>query len=178
MVMRMLAAGGFPVVDDHRRAPDVDNPHGYFECERVKHLAADNQWLSECHGKAIKVVSPLLFHLPPIRNYRIILVSRPLDQVLTSQRRMLQNAGRPAPDDDAAIRTTFEYHLKEVAAWLLARPAYRVLSIEYAAVIATPAVIARRIVNFIGHSLDEALMAEAVDPSLFRNRSGGLWGEV
>lgn len=173
MVMRMLTAGGLPIVDDHRRAPDIDNPHGYFECERVKQLAADHHWLSECHGKAIKVVSPLLFHLPAIHDYRIILVSRPLDQVLESQRRMLANAGRATPGDDAAMRATFEQHLNQVADWLAARPAYRTLVVAHADVIATPAAIARRLADFIGHPLDEARMAAAVDPSLFRNRTEG-----
>ena len=41
MAMRMLQAGGMPLVVDGVRAADEDNPVGYFEVERVKDLGRE-----------------------------------------------------------------------------------------------------------------------------------------
>ena len=38
MMMRMLEAGGLPPLTDGLRAPNDDNPLGYYEFERVKKL--------------------------------------------------------------------------------------------------------------------------------------------
>jgi chemotaxis response regulator CheB len=66
MAMRMLQAGGIPIVADDRRAADEANPLGYFELELVKQLgkkSGDTSWLPEARGKAVKIVS-LLARLP------------------------------------------------------------------------------------------------------------------
>src|SRR5262245_53552710 len=41
MMMRMLEAGGMPVLTDEIRKPDLDNPNGYYEFEPVKLLRKD-----------------------------------------------------------------------------------------------------------------------------------------
>src|SRR5574341_1296340 len=65
MMMQMLEAGGMSVLNDAVRQADADNPKGYYEFERVKRLGkGDTAWLPEAHGKVVKVVSPLLQHLP------------------------------------------------------------------------------------------------------------------
>ena len=80
MAMRMLAAGGMAIVTDGIRAADEDNPNGYFEDERVKALAKnpDKTWVAEARGKALKVVSLLLQHLPPTQKYQVVFVHRRL----------------------------------------------------------------------------------------------------
>lgn len=61
MIMRMLDAGGMPLVVDNIRKPDKDNIRGYYEYERVKKIKdGDISWLRDCRGKAVKIVSPLL----------------------------------------------------------------------------------------------------------------------
>ncbi len=37
LMMQMLQAGGIELLTDGRRAPDENNPRGYFEHEAVKH---------------------------------------------------------------------------------------------------------------------------------------------
>ena len=44
MMMRMLEAGGVPVLVDHVRTADEDNPEGYYEFERVKKIEQDSAW--------------------------------------------------------------------------------------------------------------------------------------
>ena len=51
MMMKMLAAGGMPILTDNARVPDDDNPRGYFELEKVKALKdGENEWLPEAIG--------------------------------------------------------------------------------------------------------------------------------
>jgi hypothetical protein len=58
MLMKMLSAGGMEIITDYGRTADDDNPEGYYEDDRVKRLADDDDksWLRSARGKAIKVV--------------------------------------------------------------------------------------------------------------------------
>ncbi len=96
LLMQMLAAGGLEVVSDHLRAADVDNPRGYFEFERVKQIQKDSSWLPAARGKALKMISQLLYHLPPTERYRVIFMRRNLDEVIASQEKMLQRRNAAA----------------------------------------------------------------------------------
>ena len=63
MAMRMLQAGGVPILADDRRVADEGNPHGYFEFEPVKQLDkshGDVSWLPKARGNAVKIISFLL----------------------------------------------------------------------------------------------------------------------
>jgi hypothetical protein len=75
-MMQMLAAGGMPVLTDGERRADIDNPRGYYEWERIKRLPQEPECIDEAEGKAVKVVSQLLFALPAKRNYQILFVER------------------------------------------------------------------------------------------------------
>ena len=74
MAMKMLEAGGLPVVTDGLRAADEDNPKGYYEDERVKdlHQAADKGWLRNARGRVVKIISFLLKSLPADNNYQVV----------------------------------------------------------------------------------------------------------
>src|ERR1041385_6926415 len=89
LMMQLLEAGGIEVVTDHRRAAGADNPRGYREFERGKKIKDDASWLPELRGKAVKMVSQLLYHLPATENYRIFFMERDLDEVISSQEKML-----------------------------------------------------------------------------------------
>ena len=93
MMMKMLEAGGVPVWVDGIRAADTQNPRGYFELERVKELdkAAGKEWVREGRGRAVKVISSLLEHLPAANNYRVVFMNRDLER---SARLAAQDARR------------------------------------------------------------------------------------
>lgn len=96
LMMKMLAAGGLPLLVDGLRVPDDDNPEGYFEFEQVKALASgDHTWLPEAQGCAVKIISSLLKFLPEAYFYRVILMQRHMSEVLASQHRMLIRRGEP-----------------------------------------------------------------------------------
>jgi hypothetical protein len=171
MMMRMLAAGGIAVQSDERRSADDDNPLGYFEDERVKDLGRDASWIEEARGKAVKVVSALLKHLPPGHRYKIIFMRRDVDEVLASQSTMLTRRGKSASSaDDARMRVLFTKHLDSISAELAGRGDTDVLYVEYRAVVSDPQAEAARVSAFLGGGLDTAAMVAAVDPALYRQR--------
>jgi hypothetical protein len=173
MMMRMLEAGGLPVVADGRRSADDDNPLGYFEDERVKALASDpdRSWVAEARGKAIKVISRLLPELPSTETYKVVFMRRELDEVLASQARMLERRGLAAGAEDGRIRALFEKDLERTQELLRRAPHMQALEVRYSEVVRAPREAAERVAQFLGRDLDTELMAGAVSASLYRNRS-------
>jgi hypothetical protein len=173
MMMKMLEAGGQPVWMDGVRAADDQNPRGYYELERVKELdkGLDKTWVRAGRGRAVKVISSLLEHLPATNNYQVIFMNRSMREVLDSQSKMLSRRGEAGGDvSDAALQTLYETHLRKVKHFLAHQPGFRALDVAYADVLADPAVMAHRIRTFLGANLDVAGMTGAVDEQLYRNR--------
>jgi hypothetical protein len=169
LMMQMLDGGGLAVVTDHIRAADTDNPKGYYEFEQVKAIQRDTAWLPATRGKAFKMVSQLLYHLPPHETYRIIFMERDLDEMLASQEKMLVRLGRtPAPRDE--IRRAFLSHLERLHEWLGRQPNMAVLRVGYGELVERSREHAGRLREFLGGRVDVEGMVKAVDPSLYRNR--------
>jgi len=172
MMMRMLEAGGLPLLTDDLRGADPDNPEGYFEYERVKALdKGDRDWLPEAQGKAVKVISALLEHLPPDYSYRVLFMNRRIEEVLASQRKMLARRGEPGGPDDEKLADLFARHLRKVKAWLATQPNIAVLEMNYNSLLRDPAPHARQVNAFLGGNLDVERMIAIVNPDLYRNRS-------
>lgn len=172
MLMNMLQAGGMPLVTDAARVADTDNPHGYFELERVKSLAeqTDRRWVQEARGQAIKVVSHLLKELPPDNFYRVVFALRDLNEVVRSQNTMLGRRGELNPVDDQKAMDLYRKHLVNVKVLTRTRPNFALLEVDYADTVANPAATAQRLAGFVGAGLDVSRMAAAVDATLYRNR--------
>jgi len=172
LMMQMLVRGGFEAVTDHIRAADTDNPRGYYEFEKVKKIKEDASWLPETRGKVFKMVSQLLFDLPPSENYRVIFMQRDLDEMLVSQEKMLERLNRPAAPRDA-VKGAFVRHLEKLHSWIAQQKNIHILRLSYNDLVERPAEMARRVNDFLGGKGDTEAMAAAVDPGLYRNRKAG-----
>lgn len=173
MVMRMLEAGGVRPLTDGERAADDDNPLGYYELESVKTVRADASWLEDAPGRAVKVIHALLADLPGTHAYRIIFMHRDLDEVLDSQRAMLDRRGRAgAGMDREALKRVFAAQLESARRWAGAQPNCACLDVRYREVIEDPAGQAARIAAFVGAPGSVEAMAAAVSAGLYRNRKG------
>lgn len=171
MMMRMLEAGGMPVLTDNIRTADEDNPKGYYEFERVKQIEQDKAWLPEAKGKVVKMVAALLKHLPADYDYKIVFMHRDMEEILASQRQMLIRRGEPTDTvSDERMAELFGRHLTQIESWLANQPNMQVLYVHYGDVLAAPAHEAERINHFLGDTLDVEKMVAAVDPSLYRQR--------
>jgi hypothetical protein len=171
LMMQMLAAGGLPVLTDGVRAPDQDNPRGYFEFQPVTTLRSDSTWVRDAVGKAVKVVHLLLPVLPAEFTYRVILMKRPIDPVLASQSAMLKHLGRQAAEgnrDD--LKSMFAAQMAEIERFLATQPNFSRLPVEFDELFRTPIEQAQAIERFLGQPLDVVAMAAAVAPELGKRR--------
>ncbi len=172
MMMHMLVAGGMDVVVDNTRQADEDNPQGYYEFEPVKQLKEDASWLDHAPGKAVKVISGLLYDLPPDKQYKIIFMQRRMQEVLDSQRTMLQRRqSSSAESDDSTMRAMFEKHLHTTKTWLEAQENMDVLYVHYHDILHRPRAQAQCVRQFLGRDVDVEKMVAVVDQSLYRNRA-------
>lgn len=171
LMMSMLLSGGMEVLVDGIRTPDEDNPKGYFEFERVKQIERDQAWLEEARGKAVKMIAELLKHLPPTYTYKVIFMRRAMEEILASQREMLVRRGEPTDKvSDEDMARMFQGHLEKVQEWMTQQPHIDVLYVSYNDLVADPMPQAQAVNSFLGGLLDVDSMANAVDPSLYRQR--------
>ena len=172
-MMQMIAAGGMPVLTDGLRSADENNPRGYKEWEAAKSLPQTPEIIAAAEGKVVKVISSLLFSLPKEHEYRVIFMRRAIEQIVTSQNKMLERLGQKVPNAPQRVVTSaFNDHLKKVQKWLSEQPNISVLYVDYAAVLANPQQEAAKIAQFVGYEFDLATMIAEVEPSLHRERIG------
>lgn len=169
LMMQMLDRGGMDIVTDNIRIADPDNPRGYCELEKVKKIKQDASWLPQARGKAFKMVSQLLYHLPATEQYRILFMDRDLDEMLVSQEKMLKRLNRPAAPHQE-MKHHYTVHLDKLYKWLERQPHMRVLQVNYNELMEKPREVAQRVADFLDGRVDCEQMAQAVDPSLYRNR--------
>ncbi len=172
LMMQMLQSAGMAVVSDGERTPDADNPKGYLEFEAAKKLKQDASWVPGARGKVVKVISMLLYDLPPEFEYRVIFMRRHMDEILASQKEMLKRRGTldESTAADAAMRKHFENHLVKIGEWLAARPHFKVLEVDYNAIMAGNDDGVRAVEDFLGGAVTAAGMKGAIDAALYRNR--------
>jgi hypothetical protein len=173
LLMQMLDAAGVPLLVDDARPADEDNPCGFHEYAPVKRLDRDSSWLPMARGKAVKVVAPLLPHLPSDLPCDVLFIQRSMEEVLDSQRAMLARKGlpTPAPDEDERLRGLFERSLEAARRWSASASDARLLDVSHGELLKHPEQAARRIAAFLGLDERHALMAAVVDASLHRQRA-------
>ena len=170
-MMKMLEAGGLPVLTDNQRTADEDNPNGYYELEAVKRTRDDSSWLDGANGRAVKMVYCLIRDLPADRNYKVVLMRRQLDEVLMSQAVMLERLGRPAPLDDDCMKQLFQRELASFEEWAGRQSHIELFDVDFRSLVENPRPAIESINQFLGGSLDTSAMTAVVDPKLYRRRA-------
>lgn len=172
MMMKMLEAGGLAPLTDNLRTADDDNPKGYYEFERVKKMSdGDVSWVQDAPGKAVKVISALLEHLPSGYEYRVLFMQRKMEEILASQHKMLVRSGKPTDKvSDEQLAAMYAKHLAKVKAWLNEQSNFSVLNLDYNDILADPQEHCNQVNQFLGEALDPRKMVAIVDPDLYRQR--------
>lgn len=172
LMMRMLDLGGVEVLTDRVRQPDDDNPNGYYELEAVKTLWEGHDWLYEATGKAVKIVSNYLMALPEKLSYAVIFMRRDVEEILTSQRAMIErNGGSVDDDEEDRIRWFYNKHLGELTNWLSEQSYMRVTYVNHRHLINQPDSVLPDVARFLGRDVDIDKMTRAVDQRLYRHKS-------
>jgi hypothetical protein len=138
----------------------------------VKKLKEDSSWLDGIDGKAVKVISMLLYDLPKDKNYKVIFMKRDMEETLNSQKAMLSRRGGDSSTvSDNEMGKIFEKHVDTVETWLKDQKNFAVLYLKYHEVIENPSRSAQAIQEFLGTNLDVQNMTAVVDRTLYRNRA-------
>ena len=172
MMMRMLEAGGVPPVVDGERKANADNPMGYYEFEPVKALKEDSSWVAASTGQAVKVIYKLVYDLPNNVPYRIVFMQRDIEEVLSSQEKMMRRDGL---DPDTIGRdllfNLFQTDVMDFRRWAEVQGNIQIMYADYRRMVDEPEEMSRHIAEFLDQDLDIQAMASVVDPDLYRNRA-------
>jgi len=173
MMMEMLKAGGIQSLTDNLREADIDNPRGYFEYERVKKLpGGNNAWLSDAIGKAVKIIAPLLPYLPDNYTYIVIFMKRNMEEILSSQRVMLQRKGQDTQDEiEEKIKNLYNENLKSVIKFMNNHTNFSYMFCNYNEILGSPQQCIEQILSFLDLQLDIKEMVKVVEPTLYRQRA-------
>lgn len=175
LMMRMLGAGGLPLLVDSSRTADSFNPDGYHEYAPIRHLGRGGAWPEDAAGRAVKVVFPLIRHLPSAFRGVVLVMRRSLIEIARSQAEML---GRRGDEEITRIIRLSASTLEASRAWLWARPRIPVLEVHYEALCAAPDSQCRRIAAFLDRPMDIEAMKACVRPPRMREGAGGFVGGV
>ena len=177
MMMQMLKAGGFPLLVDQKRKADESNPEGYYETELARQLLQNNAWIHEALGRGAKVVAPLLSHLAPKYEYRVIYMERDLDEIVRSQSRMLERLGKSGanrpPEDMKRMLKNQDIQARSL---MIQHPKMASLIVSHRQAMDDPGAVVKAVLQFIDptQSFQPKLgaMASAVKTELYRERAG------
>jgi hypothetical protein len=180
LMMQMLHAGGMEVITDGLRAPDADNPRGYFELEAVKLLRAHPSEVrfDGLSGKVVKILSHLLYNLPPQFRYRLILMTRDLNEILASQRVMLERNGKQVKEMDSKMFAVFTAEIERLKTWLATHREIPVLEVSYNQLLADEQTQIEAVNQFLGGRLHTTRMLRQVDRNLYRQRARSQVTEI
>ncbi len=166
--MQMVEAAGMPLFTDNARPADESNPRGYFESELVKTIARDRSWIGQAEGRAIKVVIPLIAHLPLDRDLRVIFMLRRLDEVISSQGRMMKRLGQKSTAPET-LQSVYQSQVERTLA-CLQKTRIALLKLDFRDLIQNPHDHARQIVSFVKSGMPEAV-ASVISPDLYREKA-------
>ena len=149
--------------------------HAYLKHELARRLAVDGSWVAEARGKVVKVVAQLVPHLPRSQKYRVVMMHRPLDEIIASQKKILSRLRKDgARITDNALKATFARQVSQVRSLLVhlrKEGVLDVLDVKYLNVLEDPSKVAERLAAFLGGGFDASRAAAAVYPSLRHERA-------
>jgi hypothetical protein len=168
LMMKMLEAGGLPVlIDDDNPSTDL-NPGGAYAYASTRTMQRDVSWIGEAEGKAVKVVAPLLASLPKDRQYKILFMERDIAEVADSTRQLVSSVrGKDVPRPDERSLLSMREGVK---AWLARQPNLDVMLVDYNRLLDDPDASLADIAQFIGVKLNAKKMQAVPDKKHYRNR--------
>lgn len=176
MLMRMLAAGGMPVLCDNCETPDVDNPNGYYEFGPSYPTVNGFDWswmrAPANAGHAVKL-NERIFHAPPDAPITAsIIIRRDLAEAVSSYATLRHNRGF-GTTDTAAYATFAAAQVANITRWASSRVH---LDVDFGQLILDPAGQSQAIASFVAAQgfpqLNVAAMAAIPTPALWIPRMG------
>ena len=171
-MMQILAASGVPLLYDQVRVTDDNNPYGYYEYTPVKNLHNDQSWLPLAQGHVVKIVSPLLFFLPSEFTYKVVLMERPLSQIVASQLKM---RGRGEGTEEYEIEmarfiAAYQELLIKINEYINSKSNFEICVVNHNSILENPTPELERVAFFLGRKFDFEAASSAIKVELYRSR--------
>jgi hypothetical protein len=167
LMMQLINKANIPILSDGKRERDISNPEGYYELEAVKGIVADNSFLKEAPGKAVKIVAPLPLYLDLKLKYKVVFMRREINEILRSQEKMLQ---KDQVSEREKFRTIYEFHLKKTYRFLLEND-IPFIDVNYNALMVESEKEIEKFKDFLNLNVSIQELLEVVRPDLYRNRN-------
>ena len=175
LMMQLLQAAGIPLLTDDHRPPDENNPKGYFEFKAVKSLSTDASWLPLAKGKAVKIISHLLVHLPDHFQYKIIFMNRDLKEIIRSQNKMLDRFGKAKGKlSEAQLAERYALHLHQIHQWLKQRSNISFTDISFNHLIQSPKNEWPKVQGLLNLTVSSQQVLRVIEPKLYRTKNNQL----
>lgn len=168
LMMQMLDKAGLDILTDGKRKANESNPKGFYEYDPVMSLHKDNSWLGLSKDKTVKIVAPLLKYLDSKYRYKIIFMTRNLNEIVRSQRKMVGKDENTLP---LALLDNYKSLLQTVENWYHNQPGVEMIYLDYVDVLDNPKQAMEDTEKFLGLDLNIKQAVTCVDKSLYRNRS-------
>lgn len=181
-MMRMIEAGGISLYYDKDKPLEFWEGKTHFlnyniilrEASKAKmsSLGGDSEWLKECQGKAVKILTPDNTKIPMGPDYLFIWMIRKTKHCANSNRKCMQRVGRAAMDpmmaervdntDKEVLMAWIDDHNQSGPRMLRCYPNSRLLIVRFEGMIKKPRMIAGKIKRFLDMPLDIGMMSKIV----------------
>ena len=167
LMMQMLDYGGMDCLVDGKREADESNPKGYYEYEPVMSIYKDNSWMNKAQNKTVKIVAPLLNKIDEQYRYKIIFMTRDLNEILKSQQKMIGKIEDVFP---VKLYNKFQKLLSNIEVWKKKEPGVELIYLDYKDVLDNPESTVKSIERFLGVPLNRLEMINCIDKKLYRTK--------
>lgn len=148
-----------------------------MEWEDIKRVGRDSSLLDKpgLEKKAIKVISALITSLPKTHNYRVIYMRRPIEEIVVSQKKMLDHRGTAKEGAKSdKLGSELDSHAKSILRFMRRQPeTFQILEVDYPTLVSNPEKIVGQIIEFIGPERlpHPEKLAGAIQRDLYRNKA-------
>ena len=171
LMMQILASSGYDILTDGIRTPDENNPNGYYEYEKVKSLKTDNSWMAEADGKVVKIIAQLLPFIPVQFQYEIYFMERNLDEIISSQSKMLQRLNKNhIHADNQSLKTVFQKQSDSIKSELAAMENVRTIMVSFNNLVNCVDSELESLIQFSENRLEKERILKIIMPELYRER--------
>lgn len=173
LMMRMLEAGGIePYYDTSRPVEFIENGVNYInhnvilrETDKINDLkTGDGDWLSECYGKAVKILTSPKVIIPEGHSYKFIWMDRKIKHMVNSQNKYAIKSDKLNPMAEDKLTHNVKHERIRGIKMLKAYPDSLFIRIRFEDAIKNPKSVVVRIARFLNIKLDIDKMIDVVVP--------------
>ena len=127
----------------------------------------DNSWMNKAQNKTVKIVATLLNKIDEQYRYKIIFMTRDLNEILKSQQKMI---GKTEDVFPVKLYNKFQKLLSNIEVWKKKEPGVELIYLDYKDVLDNPESTVKSIERFLGVPLYRSEMINCIDKKLYRTK--------